>query len=304
MLGLADIHLKLPGLQLSLSGHTHYNPAFVSGPFLLSFSSAVTGIALNVVLSRMPTPTGKPSSSLLQRVASNTLGARLNAVFELVCEAQLKPASAYDKVWDCCCDHGYLGAKLLAAGVSPAVAFVDQQAHIIEQLAAKLQTLDDGSLTGRYEALACDAGTLNLLPGLRHLVILAGVGGEHIVDILAAIHTQHPAADIDYILCPTTTQFDLREYLVAEDFDLQHEQLVAEKGRDYEVILTSRAVFTGENVTLVGNMWDPKNPDHLRYQNKLIQHYERQTLGRDKLKAERAKRALAHYQNCFSGMQA
>lgn len=236
----------------------------------------------------------------LQRLATNSLGSRLNAIFELVATAQKNPQQRYDNVWDCCCDHGYLGVKLLAVAFCPMVYFIDQKPHIIDQLAHKLGELDDDAIAGRYQAIAADAGSLEFTAGQRHLVILAGVGGEHLIDILSAIHQRQGPSEIDYILCPTTAQFDLREYLVAENFELRHEQLISEKGRDYEVIFTSRTIHSGQGLSLTGRMWDPKNFNHQRYHHKLVQHYERQALGRDEDSATRAKDILGHYHRSFS----
>jgi len=238
----------------------------------------------------------------LQRLATNSLGSRLDAIFELVEAAQKNPLQRCDNVWDCCCDHGYLGVKLLATKFCPMVYFVDQKPHIIDELQGKLNQLHEDDIAGRYQTLAADAGALQFSVGQRHLVILAGVGGEHLIDILSAIHQQPACGEIDYILCPTTAQFDLREYLVAENFELLHEQLVSEKGRDYEVIFTSRMIQSGQGLSLTGNMWDLQNPNHQRYHHKLVQHYERQALGRDEVSSSKAKDILGHYRDSFSSI--
>ena len=238
-----------------------------------------------------------PDTQRLKSQATNTLGPRLDAIFDLVSEAQ--QGQAYDGVWDCCCDHGYLGLKILAAQLCPTLYFVDQISHIIEQLASKLHRLTDGNSAG-YKTIAADASELSFPSGQRHLVILAGVGGEHIVDIMRAIEARQHNCQIDYLLCPTTTQFDLREYLVAAAFDLQHESLVAEKGRDYEVIWVSARTEAGNKVSLTGGMWDESNGHHQRYRNKLMTHYQKQTRGRQLVHTQRAARILSLYQGCLN----
>lgn len=247
----------------------------------------------------MPALTTHSSQPALKRLATNTLGARLDAIFALVARVQQLPEQRYDGIWDCCCDHGYLGMKLLAAQLCPSLYFVDQVPHIIADLAEKLASLDDGRFNGRYQTITLDAAALTFPPGQRHLVMLTGVGGEHIVDIMGAIAKCQHSCQIDYLLCPATTQFDLREYLVAERFDLQHEQLVAEKGRDYEVILVSSPTPSGTKVSPTGAMWDANNPNHMRYRAKLMRHYQQQTLGREPRRAERAAQILSHYRNCL-----
>jgi len=232
----------------------------------------------------------------LKSQATNVLGPRLDAIYDQVALEQ--QSQRYDAVWDCCCDHGYLGMKLLAAQLCPTVYFVDQVPHIIGQLKDKLDDLAERLLSPRnYQAIAADASQLRFPDGQRHLVILAGVGGEHIVDIIKAIEQQPYDCRIDYLLCPSTTQFNLREFLIEQGFGVKHENLVAEKGRDYEVLLvTSKQDHIWQALMPVGGMWEEDNPNHLRYQKKLVGHYQNQTRGKD---AVRARQILAHYQNCF-----
>jgi len=232
----------------------------------------------------------------LKSQATNVLGPRLDAIFD--CVAQEQQGQRYDAIWDCCCDHGYLGMKLLAAKLCPTVYFVDQVPHIIDQLKDKLDDLAERSLSPRnYQTIAADASQLRFPDGQRHLVILAGVGGEHIVDIIKAIEQQPDDCRIDYLLCPSTTQFDLREFLIKQSFGVKQENLVAEKGRDYEVLLVSaKQSQVWQALMPVGGMWEVGNPNHLRYQKKLVGHYQNQMRGKH---AVRAKQILAHYQNCF-----
>lgn len=245
----------------------------------------------------MPAPsTTDTQSHRLKSQATNLLGPRLDAIFDLVTQEQQD--QRYDNLWDCCCDHGYLGMKLLAAKLGADVCFVDQVPHIVSQLKDKLDDLTERGLSpSNYQTITADAAQLSFAEQQRHLVILAGVGGEHIVDILRAIEQQDHRCRIDYLLCPTTTQFDLREFLIAEAFGVKHEQLVAEKGRDYEVLLvTAKQSPVWSAVTPVGRMWDANNPDHKRYQTKLTKHYRKQMRGKQ---ADRAKLILEHYLGCF-----
>lgn len=246
----------------------------------------------------MPTADDSP----LKKLATNTLGARLDSIFNLV--TRMQKTQGYGAVWDCCCDHGYLGIKILAAQVCPTLYFVDQVPHIIEQLSTKLKTLTHAQpISSQYRTLALDASELSFPAGDHHLVILAGVGGEHIVDIVRAIETRGHDCRIDYLLCPTTTQFDLREYLVADQFTLLHESISSEKGRDYEVLLVRAGASDGVEapVSLTGRMWDPTNSHHLRYREKLMKHYSKQTRGKN---ATRAEAIFAHYQQCLEASTA
>ncbi len=204
-----------------------------------------------------------------------SLGPRLNAIFDLVSQAQ--QVKRYDCIWDCCCDHGYLGLQLLRDVPCHKLYLVDQLPHLINDIATRLEELQ----FNHGEAITADVGTLKFSPEQRHLIILAGVGGEHIIDILEAIERHHPHGSLDFLFCPTTTQYDLREYLVEHNFALEHEAIVAEKGRDYEIIYVRGKASTPQasRVSLIGKMWDKDSASHQRYLTKLITHYENRSRG-------------------------
>ena len=196
---------------------------------------------------------------------SSKLSPRLNALYELVVNTQQQ--SPYPCIWDCCCDHGYLGIKILADDLCEKMVFVDQLPHLIEQLSNKLAPFD----TGRHELIAADAADLSFSADQRHLVILAGVGGDTSVEIVKTIESNHPAAQIDYLLCPSSSKKTLREYLANNEFSLVDESLVYDNRRYYEILLVKGK--TGGNdyskVSLNCNLWDEENPDHQRYLNKI-----------------------------------
>lgn len=195
---------------------------------------------------------------------SSSLGPRLNAIHELVAHAQHK--DPYPCIWDCCCDHGYLGIKILTENLCEKLVFVDQVPHIIKQLETRIAPFS----TGKHELITADAGELCFDSSLHHLVILAGVGGERTVEIIGSIEQNHPDVKIDYILCPSTSQNVLREYLVEKNFGLVFESIVCEKKRCYEVLyVKGRTVEnTLPRVSLNCNLWDRSNPEHEQYLNK------------------------------------
>jgi tRNA (adenine22-N1)-methyltransferase len=223
---------------------------------------------------------------------NKTIGKRLEALFDLITLAHKK--QPYDAIWDCCCDHGYLGLKILNQKLCSTLYFVDQVPHIMQQLTADLSHYP----SDRYQTITADAGTLSLPINQRHLIILAGVGGERIIEIINNLNTHNEIQQIDYLLCPTTAQFDLREYLVTTDFKLVYEAIVSEKGHDYEILLIRHSLTAqnSDNITLIGQMWEANNPYHLRYRQKLIKHYQKQMQG-ERNKAQRAKKILDHYQS-------
>ncbi|BFM15470.1 tRNA (adenine(22)-N(1))-methyltransferase TrmK [Maricurvus nonylphenolicus] len=235
------------------------------------------------------------------------LGPRLTRLYQWIGEAQAK--GTYHTIWDCCCDHGYLGIQILKNQLCDQLVFVDQVPHIIEQLQRQLEQQPELYPSERYQAVSGDAGALVFDPAVKHLVILAGVGGEHIVDIMRAMAANAKGKDLDqvaqmdFLLCPTTTQFDLRQYLNAEHYGLLQESIVSEKGRDYEVIHVRQPQSGNEyshaleRVSLTGRMWQSDHEHHQRYHNKLMRHYQRQMRGP---KRERAEYIVNHYEQCLA----
>jgi tRNA (adenine22-N1)-methyltransferase len=225
--------------------------------------------------------------------AVKSLGNRLDAIFSLV-EA-IQQHKTYDAIWDCGCDHGYLGQKILANELCETLYFVDQVTHIIDQLNSKLASYP----SNRYRAITADVGEIQFPTNQRHLVILAGIGGERICEIFCNIEQMNGHQKIDYLLCPSTTSYELREYLSTTAFDLHHESIVSEKGRDYEIIFirTKQQKQDIRKVSLTGAMWDANNAFHRRHHQRLMTHYQRQCLGN---RNKRAETILQHYKNCLN----
>jgi len=196
---------------------------------------------------------------------SASIGSRLNAILELVTDVQRK--APYPCIWDCCCDHGYLGIKILSHDLCEKLVFVDQLPHIIEQLTDKIIPYS----TGKHELISADAGDLVFDSQKRHLVILAGVGAECIIDIVSKIESNHPDAQIDYIFCPSSRHNVLREYLSVQPMGLLFEQIVCENKRCYEIIYVQGKTEVNKlpSVSLICDLWDMNNMDHQLYLNKI-----------------------------------
>lgn len=237
-------------------------------------------------------------------LASNVLGSRLQSLFDVVERAQLPPSlHRYDRVWDCCCDHGYLGIEIVREALCEKLIFVDQVPHITQQLRTNLACFsEDDSKNGcsenGYDILTCDASALCLDSNLNHLVILAGVSGRSVLMIMQALLQNHKTGQIDFLLCPTKSLYDVREYLVENQFYLLYESIVTEKKRQYEVIHVRSPGSRGQKqnelraISYTGEMWCGDNPEHRRYLAKLIAHYQRESGGEGR---ERAKTIFQRY---------
>lgn len=186
----------------------------------------------------------------------------------------------YDHIWDCCCDHGSLGMSLLINRTAPNVHFVD----IVPELMSKV----DGTLEQFFSQCPCEWTThcidvanipLKQYSG-KHLVIIAGVGGDLMIEFINAIVGKHPNLEIDFLLCPVHHQYALRKQLIKLDFSLKNEVLIEENKRFYEVMLVSSLKNSDRNISVVGEqIWQSNNAEQKsvaqQYLAKTLKHYQR-----------------------------
>lgn len=179
----------------------------------------------------------------------------------------------YDHIWDCCCDHGHLGMELLQSDSFATVHFVDVVEPLIDALRDKLQTQFPD--THKWTAHCADLNQL-ILPetGSKHLLIIAGVGGDLIIQFVRKILSNNPKKEIEFLLCPVRHNFKARQAMKDLGLKLINESLVIDKGLFYEVI------HIGPNadaeIEAIGSlMWDLANPDHEKYLEQKINHYQR-----------------------------
>ncbi|KZN56449.1 hypothetical protein N474_11930 [Pseudoalteromonas luteoviolacea CPMOR-2] len=205
------------------------------------------------------------------------LGKRLLRISELV-------SNDYTHIWDCCCDHGLLGARLLDQNLDAKIHFVDIVTHLIEELDKKLDTFYKHK-SEKWQTHCLDVAKLPLAkyPG-RHLVIIAGVGGDLCSDFVQKITRQHPHLTIDFILCPVHHLFTLRKSLNTLKLSLKNELLISENKRIYELIYVSSIEEEKAAVSPIGeHIWhyrdDLERKIAEQYLNKTISHYTRISQG-------------------------
>ena len=78
-------------------------------------------------------------NSVIQ-VTSLKLSKRLTHIDHMV-------TSDYTHIWDCCCDHGFLGASLLSRQAAPNIHFVDIVPELMTKIESKLQQFYLNSLS-------------------------------------------------------------------------------------------------------------------------------------------------------------
>lgn len=208
----------------------------------------------------MPTLPSKKSTQLLSK--------RLMLIDSLV-------SDNYQHIWDCCCDHGYLGQHLAHRGAAPRVHFVDIVPEIIAQLKEKLLGRED--VPSQMHVYCCDVALLPLNDFHhhdKHLIIIAGVGGDLTLSMVKALVAEHPDKQLEFILCPLRQQVHLREQLAGGGLSLLDEQLVKDDKLFYEVI----HVTTGAGEPLIGigsKLWQQPSEWHVEHLNIMLAHVKR-----------------------------
>lgn len=199
----------------------------------------------------------------------------------------------YDHIWDCCCDHGLLGMLLLKRNAARQVHFVDCVAPLMRQLTLDLtrffpeqaaELKHDLSGITKWQVHCLDVAALPLAQTSdqdKQLIIIAGVGGELLVDLVQAILVQHPQRHLEFILCPVHHNYFVRQSLSALGLGLKSEHLLEENQRFYEILhVINDGNANGHRISPSGSlMWDNLQGDELalarRYLYKVISHYQR-----------------------------
>ena len=241
----------------------------------------------------------------------------------------------YDYIWDTCCDHGQLGAALLKNGISSQLFFVDIVPELVANVELNLKQYFPNQ-TNQWHTLCEDVSSLPLdkaaningkmavsskaADDVRHLIIIAGIGGDLMLEFITQLNQRFPDLALDFLLCPVHHQFALRKQLKEMEFRLRHEVVLEENNRFYEVLLVTNDVkpkgtkhtkfmnSEGEFVT-TGSSSQPKRIDVAgealwfykteneksileRYLTKTLTHYRRMQKGNN----EFANTAIAAYE--------
>ena len=195
------------------------------------------------------------------------LGKRLAAVESAV-------SGHYDHIWDCCCDHGLLGFRLLNQDKASHIHFVDIVPQLLFDIEEKLSRFYQGK--NRWHVHCLDVANLPLknYPTEKHLIIIAGIGGQLLIDLLDKLLSVVGNMNVEFILSPVHHNYQLRQFLNQQKCALIDEFIVAENERFYEVIHIDNV--EGKDVSLVGDkMWDFDSPLHQSYLQQTINHYQR-----------------------------
>ncbi len=181
----------------------------------------------------------------------------------------------YSHIWDCCCDHGFLGQLLLDGGRADCVHFVD----VVPALMTKLETrLQQYYADQNWQVHCMDVADLPLEKHAKNkqpqLIIIAGVGGDLLIELVSAIRQAHPHLPLEFLLCPVYHNYKVRQALAGLSLGMVSECLLKEKQHYYEIMHV--AVNAGQPISLVGDsMWDFSDDMHMAYLQQTLDHYQR-----------------------------
>lgn len=160
------------------------------------------------------------------------LSQRLQAIADLVNNGA--------SVADIGCDHALLSIYLVNSGKAGRVLACDIKEG---PLAAARKNVEKAGLDAKINLRLCD-GLAGVAPYEVDTVIIAGMGGEVITEILAhAPWVQSPKVTL--LLQPMSRPEVLRMYLYRTGFAILGEQVIIERGHMYTVM---QVRFTGQTV--------------------------------------------------------
>lgn len=203
-------------------------------------------------------------------------------------------SSHYQSIWDCCCDHGLLGLTLLKRKAADTLHFVDIVPALTTHIEQLLQQhFSSMNFAKAWQVHCIDVAKIPLTLQNKQLIIIAGVGGELLINFVEKIISEYQQKcpndsinELEFILCPVHHNYLVRQTLIKHNFVLLDECIVSENKRFYEVIhvkaihsikpTTQKMV---KPVSPVGDkMWDLSLKEHQHYLTKTINHYQRISL--------------------------
>ncbi|MCG9738603.1 tRNA (adenine(22)-N(1))-methyltransferase TrmK [Shewanella insulae] len=210
----------------------------------------------------------------------------------------------YAHIWDCCCDHGLLGAALLKKQVAGTLHFVDIVPGIMQPLQGKLERFfpqDQDNTSPKWRVHCMDVAKLPLADypsETPQLVIIAGVGGELTGKLVSAIQASADtlSQSIEFLLCPVHHTYQLRDRLNAMGLNLIDEKLISENKRCYELLHVARR---GERpISAIGDsLWTLAPLElQLSYLRRLLKHYTQVLKGSQLEQKQLLERAISDYQ--------
>ena len=118
--------------------------------------------------------------------------------------------------WDVCCDHGYVGIGAMYTKRFSHIHFVDQVSHIMERLEKLIIQSPSFQDDFKYSLHISSGEKIGIL--VEGNLLIAGVGGLTIKNILQALLKDHKLKSKRLLLSPHTDEVVLANYLMEDDF--------------------------------------------------------------------------------------
>lgn len=128
-------------------------------------------------------------------------------------------------------DHAYVPIELIRSGRATRVIASDVRQGPLDIARANI---DESGLSDKIET-RLGSGLSVLSPGEADTVIIAGMGGELIADIL--LKDDMTARQAELILQPMNSQYELRRWLIDNNYTIVKEELENEGKRIYNFLI-------------------------------------------------------------------
>ena len=174
-------------------------------------------------------------------------------------------------------DHGYIPIELVHSGITLQGIASDINKGPLLRAQENIQKHNLESLI----ETRLGSGLSTLSPGDAEVIIIAGMGGILISEILKASKEVVNSAKL-LILQPMTAVTELRQYLVENNFKIESEHLVAEEEKLYNIIMASPDGSCHYTLTelYLGKNLDKTSPDLFpRYREAVLKKLRRRKAG-------------------------
>lgn len=191
-------------------------------------------------------------------------------------------------------DHAYIPVWLVENGIATCAIAMDINQGPIMRAEENIRRF---SLEDKISTRLSN-GMEQLLPGEADTVIIAGMGGMLINEILAAGKHVYPSVH-RFILQPMTAIEETRKYLEEHGFLIENEKLAQEEDKIYCVLSVVRGQMQIENEIgyYVGKkLIENRDPLLSAYVNGKIYEYEKAIASLKKASGEHTKERLTHFE--------
>ena len=204
------------------------------------------------------------------------------------------------RVVDVGTDHGYLAIHLAQSKALRSVIATDLRPG---PLSSAHKNVEQAQLEDKISLRLCD-GLAAVAPEEADVIVIAGMGGETILNILSA--APWALQDRLLLLGPQSKQPELRAWLYAHGCAIREERLVEEEGKIYPILaVEGRAAAMPEAVELYIGAWPLEKRDALfyTYLSTHIAMLEREKAGLEKSKNEGSAKRVAELDELLNALR-